>query len=377
MRRRIYMNALVILVLFVFTAIPSFAWRFVSFADSRGSDNGVNSAIFSKIITRINLENPDLVIFQGDAVDGSTSDTTFSSQFDYWKTFMAKLNSPWYFVPGNHEINTANAENILRNKLSMPTNGPSGYGETVYSFNYQNAHFVGLNSYSYGKAHHVQRSWLATDLANNTQPHVFVMAHDPAYPVGTHKGSSLDAFPTERDDFWNIMTNNRVGMYFCGHEHLYSRSKHGSIYQVINGSCGAPLTTGFSGTIAKYQYVVVDINGYNVSCTAKDENGIVIDSWSYSVPSTGLSNMSLTISADKSTALPADVITYTLRYSNTGAGPASNVQLRIPVPANTTYVSGSASTGGAYDSASNSVLWTVSSIAAGASGTCTARVKIN
>lgn len=275
--------ALVTILFLAASAAPSFGWKFVSMADSRGSDNGVNTAVLTQIVNLVNSENADLVIFQGDAVSGSSTDSVLSSQMDTWLSVMNNLNCPWYFSPGNHEIRTATSEAVLRTKVDQPLNGPPGHEEMVYSFDHQNAHFVSLNSNHYGEAHHVQRAWLSTDLAGTSQPHIFVMAHEPAYPVGPHVGSSLDVYPTERDDFWNIMSNAKVGMYFCGHEHLYSRSTHGSIYQIINGTCGAPIYSGPPGTIGEYHYVVVEIDGYNVYCEAKDNTGALLDSWSYAV----------------------------------------------------------------------------------------------
>lgn len=253
-------------------------------ADSRGSTNGVNVAELTKIVNCINLENADLVIFQGDAVDGSSTDATLSSQMDTWLSVMNTLNCPWYFTPGNHEIRSATSEDVIRSKVNMPENGPAGYLETVFSFDHENAHFVALNSNHWGEAHRVQRSWLASDLANSAQPHKFVMAHEPAYPKGPHIGSSLDVYPAERDDFWNIMTNAGVRTYFCGHEHLFARSQHGDILQVINGTCGAPIHSGVPGTVAAYHYVVVDVNDLTVFFQAKNDNGVAFDNWSYSIP---------------------------------------------------------------------------------------------
>lgn len=259
------------------------AWKFVSMADSRGDNNGVNTAVLTNIVNRINAENVDLLIFQGDAVSGC-DDACLSSQMDTWLSIMNTLNCPWYYTAGNHEVTTSTAqENVLRAKVNMPLNGPAGDLEMAYSFDHQNAHFVSLNSDHYGQQHHVQRSWLSSDLAATNQPHVFVYSHDPAYPAGPHIGSSLDAYPSERDDFWNIMSNAGVRMYFCGHEHLYQRSLHGSIYQVLNGTCGAPIHTGYPNTIAQYQYVVVTVEGSNVSAVCKSDSGAVLDTWTYSV----------------------------------------------------------------------------------------------
>ncbi|MCL6630311.1 MAG: DUF11 domain-containing protein, partial [Armatimonadetes bacterium] len=86
--------------------------------------------------------------------------------------------------------------------------------------------------------------------------------------------------------------------------------------------------------------------------------------------------INLLLVADKSTAVPSDVITYTITYTNNGSGDATNVEVKLPIPANTTYVSGSASTGGTYDPSANCVKWVIPILAPHASGTCSAKVKI-
>lgn len=262
--------------------IAAFGWKFASIADSRGDNNGVNISVLSNIVNRINAEGVDLVIFQGDAVNGSSSDATCASQMDTWLSVINNLNCPWYFVPGNHEIQSATQqENVLRPRVNMPLNGPAGDLEMVYWFEHENARFIGLNSNHYGQAHHVQLSWLQNNIQTD-KPHIFVYAHEPAYPVGGHIGSSLDAYPAERDQFWNILGAAGVKMYFCGHEHLYHRSLHNGIYQVINGTCGAPFHYA-TGAISEYHYVVVTVDGNNVSAKMVNDSGVVRDTWSYTV----------------------------------------------------------------------------------------------
>lgn len=86
-------------------------------------------------------------------------------------------------------------------------------------------------------------------------------------------------------------------------------------------------------------------------------------------------DLRLQISADKMTALPNDVITYTVTYTNTGNDAAVNVQVTLPIPTNTTFVAGSAGSG-TFDSAGSSVRWTIPSVAAGASGQVSAKVMV-
>ena len=275
---------LLIILVFIVAAIPATAensWRFVSMADSRGDTNGVNVQVFGKIIDLVNSENPDLVLFEGDAFSGSKDDNGLISQMDTWLSVINRLNCSWYYSTGNHEIITKNSEMLVKSKIKMPMNGPSAVKELVYSFDHNNAHFVCLDSNKYGDAHRIQADWLASDLKANKKPHIFVFAHEPAYPSGPHIGSSLDKFPVERDVFWSLLVKSGVGVYFCGHEHLYARSSHKGVLQIISGTCGAPIYSGFKGTIGAYHYVVVDVFKDHVSGVAKDDSGKVIDSWSY------------------------------------------------------------------------------------------------
>jgi uncharacterized repeat protein (TIGR01451 family) len=108
-----------------------------------------------------------------------------------------------------------------------------------------------------------------------------------------------------------------------------------------------------------------------VTSLSTDLAAIVTPSTTVSTP-----NITLTISANKTTANPSDVITYTITYTNTG-GVANNMVITMPIPANTTYVAGSATGGGAYNATSNAVTWSIPSLAAGASGSVTASVKVS
>lgn len=140
------------------TSDVALAWKFASLADSRGDNNGVNTTVLRAIVNRINAEGVAFVLFQGDAVTGSSNDDTLRSQMLNWLSIMNGLNCPFYYCPGNHEIASATSEDVLRSLLNQPMNGPPGHLEMVYSFDYQNAHFVSLNSNHYGESHKVQRA---------------------------------------------------------------------------------------------------------------------------------------------------------------------------------------------------------------------------
>jgi uncharacterized repeat protein (TIGR01451 family) len=83
--------------------------------------------------------------------------------------------------------------------------------------------------------------------------------------------------------------------------------------------------------------------------------------------------MTITKSADKSTANPGDEITYTVTYENTGTGDASDVVVKDTIPDDTEFVSSSPG----YDSVSGKTYtWNVGTVLAGKSGTITITVKV-
>jgi len=59
-----------------------------------------------------------------------------------------------------------------------------------------------------------------------------------------------------------------------------------------------------------------------------------------------LPELTLTKAVDKNTAEPGEVLTYTITYSNVGSGNATNIIILEAIPANTTYITDSASGAG-------------------------------
>ena len=55
----------------------------------------------------------------------------------------------------------------------------------------------------------------------------------------------------------------------------------------------------------------------------------------------------LSKTANKTTVTSGEVVTYTITYDNDGAGPAKNAVIEDVIPADTTYIGGSASSGNA------------------------------
>jgi 3',5'-cyclic-AMP phosphodiesterase len=300
------------------TAIkPNAPFRFASLSDSRGKTNGVNVEILSKIIQKVVDAKPNLMIFEGDLIGGSVDEPKGILEYDQWKKVVQPF---WQSVPiypgvGSHEMTVGshkitdrpNGDLIFAQEFTLPENGPDPYKKIVYSFDYGNCHFISLNSsdsfnqdFDNYRFNQIQLDWLKKDLAATKQLHKFVYFHDPAYPSGTHIGTSLDKYPDDRDKFLKLCDQYGVEILFCGHEHNYDRKNldntlnpilHHTIYQVKNGTCGAPIYLKKDAKKVDernqivyrevYNYSIVDVDGPKVTVTAYDVDGNKIDQFSY------------------------------------------------------------------------------------------------
>jgi len=294
MNQQLARFGLALLLTLLLSAEARADFRFVSLADSRGtsSDTPVNVEVLGRIAQLVTAEKPALVVFGGDTISGGEklNEKTIRNQYRTWKETMRPVYEagiPVYVIPGNHEMKGGRRHQELFREAfaSNPDNGPARGQKTAFSLDYDIARFICLDTVNPDTPHRLlpeQTAWLDGQLASSRQTHIFVFGHDPAYPVGPHQGASLDKYPAERDSFWTRLVKYRVPAYLCGHEHLYNRSRPEGVYQVINGTCGAPFRKRYAGEF--YHYVVVDVGVNRISFTVKDDQGKVRDQFEWTRP---------------------------------------------------------------------------------------------
>ena len=220
------------------TNSDSSVFSFAIIGDTQYFKSANSNGYFQKVVTDITAMNPDLVIATGDLTGSCESYTECLEKHNAWKKIDAPLLSKTYAAMGNHDNVKNKGVKAWQDAFNFPTNGPSGYSELTYSFDFKNSHFVVLNS-DHEKEHLVsgdQRAWLEQDLAKNKKENIFVVFHEPAYPVSSKITEGLDKNPGERDALWQILKKYNVTAVFNGHEHIVSRRKIDNIYQFVYGS---------------------------------------------------------------------------------------------------------------------------------------------
>lgn len=281
-------------------------WRFIVSGDSRGSYNGVNTPILTELAAQFVSQGAEFVLFPGDLVNGGVNQTTMQSQLTTWRNTMAPVYNAGigvYAIRGNHDLGSPAGTTAWNNVLAdLPDNGPAGEVNLTYSVAHKNAFVLGLDESV--SAHRVNQTWVNSQLAGNTRPHVFAFGHEPAFKAD--HADCLDDYPANRDALWISLENAGARTYFAGHDHFYDRARvdgdgnpDNDLYQYVVGTAGAPLyswsppynglNSGRTVTQAyhatQYGYVIVEINGLLANLTWMERIGAnnyaARDAWSY------------------------------------------------------------------------------------------------
>jgi 3',5'-cyclic-AMP phosphodiesterase len=235
-----------------------------------------------QIVEHAATAEPEIVLCVGDMINALDTRGQVREQWRSWREAVAPLNpqrvdAPWLLVtPGNHDVQgNAWATELLAEVFpELPNNGPTGYERRTYSVDYRGVRFVSLDSETFGDLHHLgetQLDWLEGQLRDNPNQHTIVFSHDPAYPLGPHVGSSLDAYPADRDRLWQLLHNYGVTAYIAGHEHLYNHQEIAGVHQIVAGTSGSTIYTGYGGEF--YHYVVGEVGPEGITITAYNRQG--------------------------------------------------------------------------------------------------------
>jgi len=267
-------------------------FQFMILGDRTGGHNPLGT--FERAMDQINLFQPEFVMTVGDFIEGySSKQDVVDRQWDEIETMVAKLEMPFFYVRGNHDINTP-----MTRKVWSERRGPK-----YYHFLYKDVLFIALDSedaerplpanieqdiITYGRLTkedpkkaekwlaewlktpeaeeafgeetqiefpEAQRAWFKKVLADHKDVRwTFVFVHQPIWNNPSESFKQIDSAIQGRDY-----------TFFAGHTHYYN-------YDLINGheyitvaSAGAGFTRPGPGNVDHITWVTMTKKGPQIA----------------------------------------------------------------------------------------------------------------
>ncbi len=216
-------------------------FTFTHVSDSQNSDGIAPTDYYHKAIAFAKEASPDFAVHTGDMVQLGRADGLWQDMLD-----TADLRTlPVMPVAGNHDYWEAYGckdgvnETYRHYNITLPQqNTENG---TYYSFDYQNCHFVMLNSGDIDTERwESQLAWLKEDLASNTAKWTILSIHEPFYSLGKY------GFQQENEHY-NVdqiresllpIIEGKVDLVLQGHDHMvqYTYPLKGGTAQSAQGT---------------------------------------------------------------------------------------------------------------------------------------------
>jgi len=204
------------------------AFSFVFFGDIQVNTDAVTEyALWGELAAAAYENAPDMAfgLFAGDIVESGISLT----QFDLFAQNAAPVFGGIPVMPanGNHESNFIGGKpKMYLDYFALPKNGPEGFEEEFYSFDYAGCHVTILNSWVFSGEQPLKdadferiNAWIENDLSSSDAVWKIVVTHHPAYAV--HNDNVANAVRRE----WSpLFEKYGVSLVFVGHQHVYARS---------------------------------------------------------------------------------------------------------------------------------------------------------
>ncbi|TXF86302.1 hypothetical protein FUA23_19480 [Neolewinella aurantiaca] len=242
---------------------PDGQFQFAIVTDRTG---GLRPGIFSEAVDKLNLLRPPFVMSVGDLITGYTRDLTeLNRQWDEFDAMVNRLEMPFFYVPGNHDITNAVMDSLWTERL----------GPKYYHFVYQDVLFLCLNSEDQyrgagkGTISDQQYDYIEKVLADNDDVRwTFVFLHQPLW----------DQENAERWADVETLLSNREHNVFAGHVHHYQKFQrnNGRYYTLATTGGGSGLRGPRLGEFDHVSWVTMTADGPVMANIALD--GIHSDS---------------------------------------------------------------------------------------------------
>jgi len=211
-------------------------FQFAIVADRTG---GHRAGVFEDAIKKLNRLRPEFVISVGDFIEGYTDDEAkLDQQWDEFNTFANKLEMPFFYVPGNHDI----GNEMTAKKWQQQ------FGPTYYHFVYRDVLFLCLNTggSSEGWISNQQLEYFRDVIARNTNVRwTLVFMHQPAW-IGPASESWRK---------FESLLGDRPYTVFAGHQHRYTKlQRQDGPYYVLSMTGGLGGDNGKPSGLSRCQF---------------------------------------------------------------------------------------------------------------------------
>lgn len=185
------------------------------FAIVADRNSGCRTGIFENAISKLNLLQPEFVMCVGDLINGYTNDlATLSNEWCEVESFINKLEMPFFYVAGNHDIYDSPSLSIFDQR----------HGNPYYYFSYRNVLFLCLNTEDPPPSHisDEQVEYFRDALNSNRQTRwVMLFMHEPLWQMPEDK-SFAKIEELLKDKSYTV---------FAGHHHTYEKTiRNGQTY---------------------------------------------------------------------------------------------------------------------------------------------------
>jgi 3',5'-cyclic AMP phosphodiesterase CpdA len=220
---------------------------FAVVSDRTGAER---KGIFPKAVAQLNRLQPKFVVSVGDLIEGYTeSPREVAAQWEELQGQVRKLQMPFFFVAGNHDLSNVAQEEHWRKR----------FGRRFYSVTYRGVLFLMLNSEDPpqcgGRVGNEQIAWARKVLGESQGVRwTFVFLHRPLW-------DQENATENGWTDVEQLLAGRRYTV-FAGHEHRYQKFiRHGmNHYQLATTGGSSGLRGSRHGEFDHFVWVTMKKN---------------------------------------------------------------------------------------------------------------------
>ena len=195
---------------------------------------GHRPRVFSQAVDQLNLLQPSFVVSVGDLIEGYTKDEAkLSQQWKELQGYVAKLQMPFFYVPGNHDLANKTEVEHWKNR----------FGRRYYHFLYRDVLFLclatdddGEDEKTYGSIGKEQVDYFADVLKQNDKVRwTIVVIHKPVWAIEKAKTEGFLAIEKS--------LAGRNYTVFAGHVHRFEKFVRGGMnyYQLATTGGGSKM----------------------------------------------------------------------------------------------------------------------------------------